>query len=116
MLTREPDYLVDMLKAAKLAQDFVEAIEWETFEKDLMRQAAVMRQFTIIGEAARRISLETQATLPSVPWRQMIELQNRLAREYDDLDLQVIWDTVQIALPGLVDTLKTILADLEAEF
>ncbi len=115
MKPREPNYLEDMFEAAKLAQDFVEGIEWEVFEKDLMRQAAVMRQLTIIGEAARRISPETQAILSNIPWRQIIGMRNRLTHEYDDLDLQVLWDTVQIALPGLVDNLKTILTTLEPE-
>ncbi|AFY62057.1 DUF86 domain-containing protein [Synechococcus sp. PCC 6312] len=116
MLPREPDYLEDMLEAAKLAQYFVNGIDWETFAQDLMRQAAVMRQFTIIGEAARRISPETQGLLTNIPWRKIIGMRNRLTHEYDDLDIQVVWDTVQIALPGLVNTLETILAEVNGEF
>jgi uncharacterized protein with HEPN domain len=67
MQPRESSYLKDMLNAAKLAQDFVSGVDWETFELDLMRQAAVTRQFEIIGEAARRISTKTQATIPNIP-------------------------------------------------
>jgi len=44
MLPREKHCLIDMLNAAKLAQDFVTDINWETFESDLMRQAAVTHQ------------------------------------------------------------------------
>lgn len=62
MQLREFNYLQDMLNAAKLAQDFVAGIDWAAFEIDLMRQAAVTREFEIIGEAARRISTETQLT------------------------------------------------------
>ncbi|MDS3860479.1 DUF86 domain-containing protein [Thermosynechococcaceae cyanobacterium BACA0444] len=105
MLPREFNYLEDMLEAATLAQGFIEGIDWETFEQDLMCQATVMHQFTIIGEATRRISPETQATISKIFWRQIIGMRNRLTYEYDDLDIQVIWDTVQIALPGLVNTL-----------
>jgi len=86
MLPREPNYLKDMLNAAKLAQNFVAGIDWETFELDLMRQAATTRQFEIIGEAARRISPETQATIPNVPWPKIIGMRNHLIHEYDDLD------------------------------
>ncbi len=110
MLPREPNYLKDMLNAAKLTQDFVAGIDWETFEFDLMRQAAVTRQFEIIGEAARRISPETQASIPKIPWSKIIGMRNRLTHEYDDLDLEIIWDTIQLALPELISVLETITA------
>lgn len=109
MLPREPNYLRDMLNAAKLAQDFVAGIEWEAFELDLMRQAAVTRQFEIIGEAARRVSPETQASIPNIPWPKIIRMRNRLIHEYDDLDLEIIWDTIQVALPDLISILETII-------
>lgn len=43
MLPRKYSYVLDMLNAAKLAQDFVANISWEDFQSDLMRQAAVTR-------------------------------------------------------------------------
>lgn len=54
MQPRELHYLLDMLNAAKLAQDFVADVTWEMFQTDLMRQAAVTCQIEIIGEAARK--------------------------------------------------------------
>ncbi|WP_277867692.1 DUF86 domain-containing protein [Candidatus Synechococcus calcipolaris] len=113
MLPREPNYLRDMLNAAKLAQDFVAGVDWETFELDLMRQAAVTRQFEIIGEAARRISPETQASISTIPWSKVIGMRNRLIHEYDDLDIEIIWDTIQLALPELITVLETITATEE---
>lgn len=90
MQPREPNYLRDMLNTAQLAQSFVQGITWEVFEQDLMCQAAVIRQFEIIGEAARRISIETQASIPSIPWAKVIGMRNRLIHEYDAIDLAVI--------------------------
>lgn len=107
MQPRELNYLKDMLNAAKLAQDFVAGIDRETFELDLMRQAAVTRQFEIIGEAARRISPETQAKIPNIPWSKIIGMRNRLIHEYDDLDIEIIWDTIQLALPELIAVLES---------
>ncbi|MEP0915623.1 DUF86 domain-containing protein [Leptolyngbya sp. DQ-M1] len=107
------NYLLDMLNAAKLAQDFVSGIDWETFELELMRQAAVTRQIEIIGEAARRISTETRTTLSGIPWSKIIGMRNRLIHEYDDLDLEAIWNTTQIALPELVAVLEKIIPTTE---
>ena len=110
MQPREQNYLLDMLNAAKLAQDFVSDIDWKTFELDLMRQSAVTRQIEIIGEAACRISTETQMTIPNIPWSKVIGLRNHLIHEYDDLDLEIIWDTIQIVLPKLNGVLEGVIA------
>lgn len=76
-----------------------------------MRQAVVTRQLEIIGEAARRISPETQASIPNIPWSKVIGMRNRLIHEYDDLDIEIIWDTIQLALPELISVLETITID-----
>ena len=110
MQPREQNYLLDMLNAAKLAQDFVSDIDWKTFELDLMRQSAVTRQIEIIGEAACRVSTETQMTIPNIPWSKVIGMRNHLIHEYDDLDLEIIWDTIQIVLPKLNGVLEGVIA------
>jgi len=113
MLPRERNYLLDMLNAAKLAQDFVAVISWDDFQSDLMRQAAVTRQFEIIGEAARRISEASQAEISEIPWHQIIGMRNRIVHEYDRLNLIRLWDTVQIALPELITVLENVIATKE---
>lgn len=95
MLPRERNYLLDMFKAAKLAQEFVADVDWDAFQLDLMRQAAVTRQLEIIGEAARRISEASQAEIPEIPWYQIIGMRNRIAHEYDRINLSTLWDTIQ---------------------
>ena len=67
MQPREVNYLLDMLEAARLLQTFVAGVDWSTFENDLMRRAAVMRQLEIMGEAARRLSESTRLEIPEIP-------------------------------------------------
>jgi uncharacterized protein with HEPN domain len=108
MLPREINYLLDVLEAARLLQMFVEDVDWDTFEKDLMRRAAVMRQLEIMGEAARRLSEETRLELSEIPWRQIIGMRNRLIHGYDDVDLAIVWDSVQNDLPPLIAQLEQV--------
>jgi uncharacterized protein with HEPN domain len=108
MQPRELNYLVDILEAARLLQKFVEGVNQDTFENDLMRQAAVMRQLEIMGEAARRLSEETRQELSEIPWHQIIGMRNRLIHVYDDVDLAIVWDTVQNDLPPLMSQLEKI--------
>ncbi len=87
MLPRERNYLLDMLNAAKLAQDFVAGVSWEDFQLDRMRQAAVTRQLVIIGEAAGRISETLRAEISEIPWHQIIDAGDRMIYEYDRITL-----------------------------
>jgi uncharacterized protein with HEPN domain len=109
MRSRELSYLKDMLNSAKLAQEFVKNTDMQIFESDLMRQAAVTRQLEIIGEAARRISTESQTEIADIPWRQIVGMRNRIIHEYDRLNFERIWQTVQVSLPPLIITLEKII-------
>ena len=55
-MSRDPAYLLDILKAARLVQEFVEGMDRTAFDDDLKTQSAVIRQLEIIGEATRRLS------------------------------------------------------------
>jgi|SRR4028118_320331 uncharacterized protein with HEPN domain len=108
MLSRDINYVLDILEAGRLLQTFVAGVAQDTFENDLMRQAAVMRQLEIMGEAARRLSEETRLELSEIPWRQIIGMRNRLIHGYDDVDLAIVWDSVQNDLPLLIAQLEKV--------
>ncbi len=62
----------------------------------------------IIGEAATKV-MEGYAAFaeahPEIPWRSMRGMRNRIAHGYFDINLDVVWDTVQTALPTLLEHL-----------
>ena len=45
---------------------------------------------------------------PGVPWRSMRAMRNRITHGYFDINLDVVWDTVQTALPALLSQLPII--------
>ena len=49
MQPRDAASLVDILEAAKLLQSFLEGVDRDAFETDLLRQSAVTRQIEVIG-------------------------------------------------------------------
>ena len=51
--------------------------------------------------AARRITREYQNEHPEIPWGEMIGMRNKLAHDYDDIDWELVWDTVINDLPKL---------------
>jgi len=111
-MQRDKEYMLDILEAAKLAIDYIGDKTREEFFGDLQCQDAVIRRLEIIGEAARRISEETQAAYPDLPWSDMVGMRNIMIHEYDDVDLVIVWETVNNDLPPLIDALEKRLQSL----
>lgn len=112
-MPRDLAYMLDILEAAKLAAAYVSAKTQEEFFCDTQCQDAVIRRLEIIGEAARRISDETRAALPGLPWQAMINMRNLMIHAYDYVDLSVVWDTVQNHLPTLIRSIAPLVPPAE---
>ncbi len=108
---RLPDYLDHIHQAATDACDFVEGLAKEDFLEDKRTQQAVIMSLIIIGEAVAKVMDGygdfTQAH-PQMPWRNMRGMRNRIAHGYFDINLDVVWETVQTALPELLRQLVVV--------
>jgi len=60
----------------------------------------------VVGEAASRVSPEVRERHPSIPWRQIVAMRNRLIHGYDVLDFDVLWNTVTLEMPRLIAELE----------
>jgi uncharacterized protein with HEPN domain len=107
-MSRDDTYLVDILECARIALDYVSGKSWDQFEEDLQCQDAGLRRIEIIGEAARHISPQTRKRHPQIPWREMTTLRNLVIHQYDVVDVNQVWDTVQNKLPSLVEEISRI--------
>ena len=106
--SRLPDYLDHIRQAASQARSFVDGMGKDEFVSDLRTQQAVVMNLVIIGEAATRIMdlhPDFAELHPEVPWRSMRGMRNRIAHGYFDINLDVVWNTVQSALPDLMNLL-----------
>ena len=104
------DYLRDMSDNAKRAMGFTAGMDYQTFEKDDKTVYAVIRAVEIIGEAASKISKETQKQHGDIPWADIIGMRNRLIHAYFDIDIERVWDTVQLDIPELCQQLKEVIS------
>jgi uncharacterized protein with HEPN domain len=107
-MSRDDTYLVDILESAKIALSYVAGKSWDDFYEDMQCQDAVLRRIEIIGEAARHISPQTQKKHPQIPWRDLTMLRNLVIHQYDAVDVNQVWDTVQNKLRPLVDEISKI--------
>ena len=100
-----PAHYVQLMKAsAAQAECYIDGMSREDFFGDARTQDAVIMKLLVIGELSARL-LDEHADFvsryPSVPWRQMKGMRNRMAHGYFERDLNVVWDTVAQALPQL---------------
>lgn len=105
------DYLDHMRQAASDACSFIEGMSKHQFLTDKRTQQAVILSLIVIGEAATKVMdqhPEFASLHPAIPWRNMRGMRNRIAHGYFDINLEVVWDTVQTALPQLLDKLREI--------
>ena len=107
-MSRDDTYLVDILESSKMALTYVSGKSWNAFYEDTQCQDAVVRRIEIIGEAARRVSQETREKHPQIPWREMTSMRNLVIHEYDVVDINQVWDTVQNKIPPLIKELAKI--------
>lgn len=103
--------LQHMVDAADLATGFVAGRCPADLRNDAMLRLTLTRAVEIMGDAAAQVTIEGRAQLPGLPWAQMVGMRNRLLHAYFDVDLAILWDTVELALPDLRARLHAALQD-----
>jgi uncharacterized protein with HEPN domain len=91
------------------ACSFVEGMDKTSFLGDKRTQSAVVMSLVIMGEASTKVMdrhAEFAQHHAEIPWRGMRGMRNRIAHGYFEIDLELVWDTVQTALPALLAQLK----------
>jgi len=98
-----------MLDAAREAMRSSSTRTRESLERDRVWTLGLVKCVEIIGEAAAKVSVETQGECPQIPWAQIVAMRNRLVHAYFDIDLDQVWKTVNEDLPPLAKELGQIL-------
>lgn len=105
-MQRDRQFLLDMLQSAELILQYIGDCSHAEFTTNLQLQDAVIRRLLIIAEAARRVSDVTRESLPGIAWQEMNGMRNRLVHEYDDVNLNIVWVTIQDDIPTLITELS----------
>lgn len=77
------------------AEEFVNGWTFEEFAADRKTQFAVIRALEIIGEAAKNIPFEVREKYPSVPWKDLTSIGDKLVHAYFGVNLKVVWLSVK---------------------
>lgn len=107
----EDDVLLrDMLDHARRAVAAVTGKERADLDSNPILAAALERFIEVLGEAASRISPNTQASTRQIPWREVVGMRNRLVHGYASVDHDIVWDVVTHDLPAVIRALEGLVA------
>ena len=87
-------FLEDILNAIEKIERYRRDLTFESLSKNEMVVDAVLRNFEVIGEAAKNVPERVRRKYPSVEWKEAIGFRNVLIHDYFGIDLEAVWDTV----------------------
>lgn len=85
----------DVLDAITEIREFTSDITFEEFQDDRKTITAVLYNLAIIGEAVRSIPPDLAASHPEIPWDDVRGMRNIVIHEYFQVNLSIIWQTIQ---------------------
>jgi len=92
-------FLEDILLSMQRIEEYIAGLDISRFRQDYKTVDAVIRNFEIIGEAAKNVPVEIKLKYPGLPWEEMYRLRNRVSHEYFGVDYEIIWDIASNYLP-----------------
>jgi len=108
-MSRNQESLIDISNAIQRILRYSQNLTRQELELNDEKQSAILYQITIIGEATKRLSLEFRQANPDIPWREMAGMRDVIVHEYDQLDLDVIWDVIHNKLSSLLRQISALI-------
>ncbi len=109
-MDRDVVHLLDILDSARKIRTYIEGAARDEFLCDTRLQDSVVRRLEIIGEAAGRVSTEFRQKHPDIPWAAIRGMRNRMVHRYDDIDMDIVWETVQRDIPHLIQMIEAVVS------
>lgn len=104
------DFLQDIVYCLEKAQSFIAGMTFEEFSTDEKTHFAVVRALEIVGEATKKLPPDLRGRYPTLPWREMAGMRDKLVHDYFGVNLQVVWETALEEAPALEAAMRSLLA------
>ena len=107
--------VLDIVLGCRRIGRFILDVDESSFLIDEVTHWAVVSQLMLIGEAVRRLSSDFCDMHPTIPWRQIAGMRNRLVHHYDKIDLPLVWTTACRDVPQLLAELEPVVPEMDAD-
>ncbi len=103
--------LGDILFSIRIVEDTVSGKSLEEFSESIPLQDIVIRRLSVIGEASKNIPKSLKDKHTEIDWRSIAGMRDFLIHEYFDIDIDVIWKTIETDVPALKNAVKEMLKE-----
>ena len=108
-MRRDAQRLLDIVEATAVVARYLQNLNKDHFLAGGLVQDAILRQLTVVGEAAYKISRNLKARHPEIPWHQIAGFRHRLVHDYFGIDLDAVWKIATTELPLLAEQATIVL-------
>lgn len=105
----------DILSEISFIERSIEGFSFEIFIEDEQALRAILYSLAVIGEGVGSVINDLKLANPTMPWTEIRGMRNAIVHEYFQVDVELIWETIQTDLPTLKIALQRILISLESE-
>jgi len=105
-------YFDDILDSIEKIIFYTRGYTLEKFIRDSQLQDAVIRRFSVIGEAVKKISPKIRSNYRNIPWREIAGMRDVLIHEYAEVNFKRVWSVIQKDLPDLKIKIETVYQEL----
>ncbi len=110
MSEREDRLLIeDIVIAIENILAYTDTLTFSHYLEDSKTRHAVERNFEIIGEASARLTVRFKALHSQIEWRILKDFRNFIIHDYFGINHQIVWETIQLRLPGLMISIKQLM-------
>lgn len=99
-MSRDITYIEQILDAIEKVEEYTKDGQ-AVFVNTALIQDAVIRNIEVIGEVAKRISDDFKNLNRDIPWRKMAGIRDVLIHDYDSIDMNILWNVVEVELPKI---------------
>ncbi|SRR5271165_3442297 len=93
--------LCDIVDNIDAIREFSAGMDYSAFASDRRTLYAVIRALEIISEATKRLPVEVKDRHPGIDWVAVAAAGNIYRHEYESMDENLIWRTIQHDLDAL---------------
>lgn len=88
--------------------NYCAGVSYSEFCEDTKLVEACVFNLSQMGELANRVDSTFAEANPTIPWRHIYGLRNRIVHDYEGVNLRLIWEIIHDDLPMLRDELAKI--------